>query len=72
LFWYTTSFNCCLGFFFNKTWNFVIIFIYVYSIIEKHKILQWILCSYCFVNCLVWKYDEMKCNMVSRVFYNVF
>jgi hypothetical protein len=21
---------------------------------------------------LVWKYDEMKCNLVSGVFYNVF
>jgi hypothetical protein len=37
---------------------------------EKHILLQWILCSYCYVNCLVWEYDEMKCNLVFEFFYN--
>jgi hypothetical protein len=72
LFWYTIDFNCSFGIFFNKTWDFVVILIHVYNNIKKHILLQWILCSYCCVNCLVWEYDEMKCNIVFGVFYNVF
>jgi hypothetical protein len=50
LFWYTTYSNCCFGFFFNKTWDFAISLIHVFNNIEKHRLLEWILCLYCCVN----------------------
>ncbi len=73
LFWYTTYFNCCLGFFFNKTWNFAIILIHVFNNIKKHKLLKRnsmfiLLCEFFIIS----KYDEMNYNLASRVFYNVF
>ncbi len=45
LFWYNTNFKCYFGIFFNKTWGYVVTWIDVFNNIEKHKLLQWILCS---------------------------
>ncbi len=35
LFWYTTNFNYCFGIFSNKTWDFVVILIHVFSNTKK-------------------------------------
>ncbi len=45
LFWYNTNFKCFFGIFFNKTWDYVVNRIDVFSNTEKHRLLQWILCS---------------------------
>jgi hypothetical protein len=36
LFWYNTYLSVVMGFFFNKTWNYVVIWIHVFSDTNKH------------------------------------
>jgi hypothetical protein len=55
MFWYNTNFKCCFGFFFNKTWDYDVIWIHVFSNIKKHKLLQWICCS-----SSVWTFCSIK------------
>jgi hypothetical protein len=72
MFWYNTYFKCCFGFFFNKTWDYFVIWIHVFNNVERHKLYSefyvHILCEFFIVS----YYDEMNCNLVSGVFYNVF
>jgi hypothetical protein len=56
LFWYNTYFNVVLDFF-NETWDYAIIWIHFFNIIEKQRLLQWILYSFCvwiFYNVRLW------------------
>ncbi len=56
---------------FFKTWDHIVIWIHVFNDIEKHKLLQiyvHLLCEFS----IVLDYEEINCNIVSRVFYNVF
>jgi hypothetical protein len=46
-------------FHFNKTWNSIVSLIHVFNNTMKHKILQWILCSYHYVNFLYY-HNMMK------------
>jgi hypothetical protein len=46
--WYNTNFKYRFGMFFNKTWDYAIIWIDVHNYTNKHTLLQWILC-YAFV-----------------------
>jgi hypothetical protein len=72
MFWYITDSKCCFGIFFNKTWDYTIIWIHVFSNTKKHILLQWIRCSSFVWIFVVLDYDEMNCNLVFGVFYNVF
>ncbi len=40
LFSYNIDFKCCFGIFFNKTWDYVVIWIGVFSNTKKHILLQ--------------------------------
>jgi hypothetical protein len=72
LFWYNTKFKCYFGIFFSKTWNYAIILRDVFSNIEKHKLLQWILCSSLCEFFVVLDYDEMNYNIVYKVFFTMY
>ncbi len=72
LFWYNMDFKCCFGFFFNKTWDHAVIWIHVFNNTNKHKLLQWTLCSSFVEFFILSNYDEINYNIVSEVFYNVF
>jgi hypothetical protein len=64
--------NVVLDFFSNKTWDYVVIWIHVFSNTKKHRLYNefyvHLLCEFF----IVLDYDEMNYNIVSRVFYNVF
>jgi hypothetical protein len=36
----STNIKCCFGIFFNKTWDYVVIWIDVLNNTKKHKLLQ--------------------------------
>jgi hypothetical protein len=67
----TQVLNVVLGILFNKTWDYVVIWIHVSvlqrSIDFKNEFYVHLLCEF-FV---VLDYDEMNCNLVYGVFYNV-
>ncbi len=58
--------------FFNKTWNYVIILRDVFSITKKtyfyNEYYVHLVCEFVIVS----NYDEMNCNLVFGVCYNVF
>jgi hypothetical protein len=52
LYFDTIDFKCCFGFFFNKTWDYVVILIHLLCNKKKRKLLKLILCSIYCVNFL--------------------
>jgi hypothetical protein len=51
---YNTKFKCCFWIFFNKTWDYIVIWIHVHLLFKFYVVLD---------------YDEMTYNLVSRVFF---
>jgi hypothetical protein len=61
-----------LGFFFNKTWDYIVIWIDVFSNTKKIDFYSEFYVHFLCEFCVVLDYDEMNCNLVSGVLYNVF
>jgi hypothetical protein len=62
LFWYSTNFKCFFGIFFNKTWDYVVVWIHVFSNTKKidfySEFYVHFLCEFFIVS----NYDDMNCN----------
>ncbi len=58
--------------FFNKTWDYDVIWIYAFSIQKNTNFHSEFYVHFLCEFFVILDYDEMNCNIVSRIFYNVF